>query len=87
MLAVKVETLPDRPVRRILILRTAQTLQVQWALEELRRTYPEAKFGVLGTQLSKNALFDGMEHFEPSQPWLSPESIKSLRQSNKTLEK
>lgn len=84
MLAVKVEALPDRPVGRILVLRTAQTLQVQWALEELRATYPEAQFGLLGTQLGANTLFDGMEHFEPSESWLSPQSIKSLRQRLET---
>ena len=79
MLAVKRQSLPDHPVRRILILRTAQTPQIRWALDQLRAKYPEARFGVLGTALSTNALFDGMEHFEPTEAWLSPRSIKSLR--------
>ncbi len=79
MLALRGESLPDHRVRRILILRTARTPQIQWALDQLRAKYPEAEFGVLGTQLGGNELFAGMEHFEPSQPWLSPRSVRRLR--------
>ena len=79
MFTVKMCELPDEPVRSILILRTAQTPQVRWALNELRKKYPEARFAVLGTELEANELFDGMDHFQPTCAWLSPGSIKSLR--------
>lgn len=78
MFAPPLKELPRASVRRILILRTAASPQVQWAVEQLKGAYPEAQFWVLGTQL-KQSLFESMQKMEISQPWLNPRSCKEFR--------
>ena len=74
MLAVKLDVLPDVPIQRILVLRTARTAQVQWTLDQLKSKYPSATVAVLGTHLWDNPLFDGMRRFEIPEAWLKPSS-------------
>jgi hypothetical protein len=79
MFTLKLDRLPEVPVSKILILRTAPTDQVVRAIDGLRQAYPEAGFGVLGTNLDANSAFDGMEHFEVRAAWLSPKTFRPLR--------
>jgi hypothetical protein len=78
MLKVKLARLPEADVQRILILRTARTPQVQWALEQLRAQYPSAGYAVLGTGLQNNILFDGMRKFEVQSAWLKPDAFREF---------
>lgn len=78
MFARPLKELPRRNVQNILILRTAPTAQVQWAIEQLKSAYPEARFWVLGKQLD-HRLFAGMEKMALSESWLSPRSYKPFR--------
>ena len=78
MFSAKPATLPDAVVHDILIVRTATTPQVEWAIETLRCRYPDVRFSVLGTHLTKIDCFQGMGHFEPKEQWLSPWSCRSL---------
>lgn len=70
--------LPEAGIGRILILRTAQLREVQWARAELARRYPAATVGVLGTRLAALGAFDDCERFEVADGWLTPASVEPL---------
>jgi hypothetical protein len=63
---------------RILLLRTAQLSEVQWARAELTRRYPSAEVAVLGTRLHALGAFDGCRLFEVPDGWLTPRSVHPL---------
>ncbi len=71
--------LPESGVERILILRTAQLREVQWAREDLARRYPQATFGILGTRLAALGAFEDCTRFEVADGWLTPASVRSLQ--------
>lgn len=73
------EVLPAGEINRILILRTAQLLEVQRARAELSRRYPNATIGVLGTRLGALGAFDDCVQFEIAAGWLTPRSVEPLR--------
>jgi hypothetical protein len=73
------EVLPSSPIARILILRTAQMREVEWARGELGRRYPDATFGILGSNLSALGAFDDCVRFEIGGSWLTPASVRPLR--------
>ena len=73
------EVLPAAEINRILILRTAQLPEVQRARDELSLRYPNATIGVLGTRLEALGAFDDCVRFEIAAGWLSPRSVKPLR--------
>ncbi len=79
MFIQELENLPARPVNGILILRTAPTPQVQWAIERLRERYPAARLSILGRQLDQNSLFEGMRKFELPGQWLNPRTFRPVR--------
>jgi hypothetical protein len=83
MFAQGLEQLPQEPVRRILLLRTAAAPQVQWTIEQLKASYPDATFWVLGTQLhnGNSGLFDGMHKMQVVQQWIGPRSIRQFRRT------
>ena len=72
-------------IDRVLILRTAQLREVDWAREELHRAYPDAAVGVLGTQLKALGAFDDCVHFEVAAKWLTPRSVRPLWQQLRTF--
>lgn len=67
--------LPEGRVGRILILRTAQLAEVQWARAELARRYPRATVGVVGTRLKALGAFEDCVQFEIPDGWLTPAAI------------
>ncbi len=71
--------LPDGRVARILILRTAQLAEVQWARAELARRYPRATVGILGTRLTALGAFEDCARFELPDGWLTPATIAPLQ--------
>ncbi|MGE0394445.1 MAG: hypothetical protein AB7P67_12845 [Vicinamibacterales bacterium] len=73
-----VPVLPEAGVERILILRTAQLREVQWARDELARRYPKATFGILGTRLAALGAFEDCARFEVAEGWLTPASVRPL---------
>lgn len=70
---------PTDGIRRILILRTAQLAELQWARAELARRYPDATVGVLGTKLATLPAFRDCIQFEVAADWLTPRSVRPLR--------
>jgi hypothetical protein len=72
------DVLPAAPVSRILILRTAQLPEVEWARGELARRYPGATVGILGSRLSALGAFDDCVRFEIDDPWITPASVRPL---------
>jgi hypothetical protein len=72
------QALPASDIRRILILRTAQLLEVERARAELRRRYPDASVGVLGTRLKALGAFDDCVQFEVTEDWLAPGNVRPL---------
>ena len=80
MFAQKLQNLPQSNIRRILILRTAPVPQVRLVVEQLRNTYPEAQFWVLGRQLN-HSLFAGMRKFEITSPWLNSRGYRPFRRA------
>lgn len=73
--------LPEGGIERILILRTAQLREVQWARTELARRYPRATFGVLGTRLAALGAFEDCARFEVADEWVTPASFTPLEQA------
>ena len=65
-------------VNRILLLRTAQLSEVQWARAELARRYPSAEIAVLGTRLRALGVFEGCQQFEVPDGWLTPHAVRPL---------
>jgi len=72
------ELLPADGIQRILILRTAQLREVDWARSELAGRYPNARVGILGTRLKALGAFEDCEQFEVEADWLSPKSVSPL---------
>jgi hypothetical protein len=78
-LAAAALVLPEGGIDRILILRTAQLPEVQWARADLARRYPHATIGMLGTRLKALGAFDDCVQFELADGWLTPATIVPLQ--------
>jgi hypothetical protein len=78
MFAQPLKQLPPADIRKILVLRTAPTPQIQWAVEQLKQAYPQARFSILGRQLD-HPLFEDMEKMPISAQWLTPRSCRMFR--------
>lgn len=68
-------------VRRVLIFRTAQLPEVQWAREEIARRYPGATVGVVGSRLKALGVFEDCVQFELPDGKITPETIRPLRRA------
>lgn len=77
--AAAVPVLPGGGINRILILRTAQLPEVQWARSDLARRYPHATIGILGTRLEALGAFDDCVRFELADGWVTPATIVPLQ--------
>lgn len=76
-------------IERIIVLRTAQLREVDWALAELAALYPDAAVAVLGTKLKALGAFEGYEQIEIDGDWLTRDSVRphaeQIRQFNPDL--
>ena len=70
------DVLPSARIERILVLRTAQRREVDWAMRELAVRYPDATMAVLGTRLKALGVFGHYEQIDVDAAWLTPRSVR-----------